>query len=198
MFNKINTLQWGCDIKTFAQNLKLFRKRQRISTQQLSDMAQVSRSMIYKIENEDTQPSLEMAMRIARALNATLSEMISDIKSATGYVFKQDQQPEWKDPETGIIRRSLLPVSNKNEWARAVIPAKTKSGLVPPLVNKSGYLYVFSGQLSIELGNDEVIDVVEGDLFLIPVGMEHRLHNPSSEPCDFFCLVTLQDTVSVD
>jgi transcriptional regulator with XRE-family HTH domain len=60
----------------FAKQLKTLRTQKNWSMQELSDSAGVSKSMICKIENEEVQPTIDVAARLAKALKVTISEML--------------------------------------------------------------------------------------------------------------------------
>lgn len=176
--------------------MKLMRKKLGFSTQQLADLAQVSRSMIYKIENETTQPSLDVAVRIAKALNVSLTTMLGESENSIGPIIHKAAQPEWQDPNTGLIRRSLIPQSFNNEWLRISLPKNSQTGMIPALVNKSGYLYMLSGKAFIDLSNGESLKISSGDLFIIPNNIEHNVRNSSEKVCDFFILLPEYDNKS--
>jgi transcriptional regulator with XRE-family HTH domain len=173
----------------FARNMGSIRKKEKISIQELADKAKVSRSLIYKIENGETQPSLEVAVRLSKALGVSLTTLISDNEQPKAQVIHPDQQSCWKDPKTGLTRRSLLPNNNNgSEWLRIILPKNSETGLIPALINKSGYIYLLSGTAEIYL-NEETIQISSGDLFLIPEEVEHNLKNIGTGICDFFVLL---------
>src|ERR1700730_12856492 len=62
--------------RSFASSLRELRKNRKATLQEMSVRAKVSRSMISKIERNEVQPSLNLAVRLANALRTTLPEML--------------------------------------------------------------------------------------------------------------------------
>lgn len=79
----------------------------------LADLAQrsgVSRAMVSKIERGEASPTASLLGRLSAAFGLTLSQLFARIEAPRqGQVARADQQPVWRDPETGFIRRSLSP-----------------------------------------------------------------------------------------
>lgn len=61
-----------------GKNIKNIRKSNKLSTQELADIVGVSRSQISKIETNSSNPSIDVLMKIAHALNCTVSEIIGE------------------------------------------------------------------------------------------------------------------------
>lgn len=180
----------GVEMDIFANTMKLIRTKSGLSIQQLAEKAGISRSMVYKIENQDTQPSLDVAIRISRALNTDLSAMLNESESKDEYIIKYNDQPTWEDEKTGIIRRSLLPNDRKYELLRVTLPAHARTNSIPGLGNREGFLYLLTGKLTIELSNNKAIKLSKGDIFIIPNDHEHSLNNTTHNNCDLIVLIT--------
>lgn len=61
-----------------GKNIKNLRKANNMSTQELANIVGISRSQISKIETNSSNPSIDVLMKIARALNCTVSEIIGE------------------------------------------------------------------------------------------------------------------------
>lgn len=58
--------------------VKLFRKHNQLSQQELANLVDVSRQTINLIENQDYNPTLALCIRIARVLNTDLNALFWD------------------------------------------------------------------------------------------------------------------------
>jgi transcriptional regulator with XRE-family HTH domain len=64
--------------QSFGARLKLLRERQHLSTTRLAHRAGIDFMQIHRYEKGKTQPTLDSAVRIARALGITVDELASD------------------------------------------------------------------------------------------------------------------------
>ncbi|WP_368501334.1 helix-turn-helix transcriptional regulator [Alysiella sp.] len=58
--------------------IKLYRKQNQLSQQELANLVEVSRQTINLIENQDYNPTLALCIRIAKALNTDLNTLFWD------------------------------------------------------------------------------------------------------------------------
>ena len=61
-----------------GKNIKNLRTANNMSTQELANIVGISRSQISKIETNSSNPSIDVLIKIARALNCTVSEIIGE------------------------------------------------------------------------------------------------------------------------
>ncbi|MPV36123.1 helix-turn-helix transcriptional regulator [Georgenia subflava] len=64
--------------------IRLRRRALKLTQAELADVAQVSRQTIIAIEQGDYAPSVFLALRIARALEATVEELFIEAGTHTG------------------------------------------------------------------------------------------------------------------
>ena len=62
----------------FAQNLKMLRKSQKLSQQQIAEKTGIARSMISDYENGKKEPTLSALDKLAKYFNLTLEELVYD------------------------------------------------------------------------------------------------------------------------
>jgi transcriptional regulator with XRE-family HTH domain len=62
---------------TIGDNIKELRKSKKITQQELSDKTGISISAINKYENNKRQPKTDMVIKISKALNAPISDLIT-------------------------------------------------------------------------------------------------------------------------
>ena len=83
--------------------LKAFRKNRHFTMEVLSERANVSKSMISKIERGDVQPTIEVAARIAKALGTHITNILEPDRHRRVALMRSRRQPVLIDERTGII-----------------------------------------------------------------------------------------------
>ncbi len=61
-----------------STNIKRYRKTKRVSQQALADMCGLHRTYISDLENAKCNPTLSVMMVVAKSLNVTLKDLLSD------------------------------------------------------------------------------------------------------------------------
>jgi transcriptional regulator with XRE-family HTH domain len=96
----------------------------------LSKRSGVSKAMLSAIERKGTSPTAALLVRIASAFGMTLSSLIAQAELRGAGLLRAEDQPVWRDPETGYIRRHLSPASDMPlELIRVEMPAGAKVSL---------------------------------------------------------------------
>ena len=72
------------DIESIGSRVKFHRLRNKISQEELADLAQISRVHISYLERGDRIPSLDSFIKIANALNVSADELLADNLLVTG------------------------------------------------------------------------------------------------------------------
>lgn len=81
----------------------------------LSDLAErsgVSKAMLSAIERGRASPTASLLVKIAAAYGMTLSSLIARAELRGGALSRRQDQPVWKDPQTGYVRRHLSPATD--------------------------------------------------------------------------------------
>jgi len=96
-----------------ADRVRQLRAAQRLSLDALSGKSGVSRSMISVVERGASSPTAVILERLAAGLGVTMASLFELTNNAGSTanqpVSRRDDQPEWKDPASGYIRRNLSP-----------------------------------------------------------------------------------------
>ena len=77
----------------------------------LADLAQrsgVSKAMISKIEREEVSPTAVILVRLAAAFDLTLAGLLVRAEGAGDRLSRAAEQPIWRDPGTGYLRRQVF------------------------------------------------------------------------------------------
>src|ERR1700729_2605659 len=123
----------GRETLSFASQLRSLRVNLGFTLQHLADKSHVSKSTISKIERRDVQPSLDIAVRLAEALNSTLSEMVRHDEYARVVKIARKDQSVVADPGRKWERRLLSPIfTGANlEMLYATVKPKVNLGTFP-------------------------------------------------------------------
>lgn len=79
----------------------------------LADKSGVSRSMISLIERGESSPTAVVLERLAAGLGVTLASLFeppaTEATTPSGPLARRADQPEWRDPASGYVRRNVSP-----------------------------------------------------------------------------------------
>jgi transcriptional regulator with XRE-family HTH domain len=93
-----------------AEKLRSERETRGWTLADLAARSGVSRAMLSKIERREASPTAALLGRLSAAFGLTVSQIFAGTQDQpAGQVARADQQPSWRDPETGFLRRSLSP-----------------------------------------------------------------------------------------
>jgi transcriptional regulator with XRE-family HTH domain len=173
---------------TLACNLRMERESRGWTLAELAARSGVSRAMLSKIERCESSPTAALLGRLSAAFGLTMSQLFAQIEDQPrGQVARLDQQPVWRDPDTGFLRRSLSPSGPgplELVWgemppeAEITYPAASRSFIADQ------QLVVVSGELTIVLGATTHA-LAAGDClrFGPPKGVTFR--NPGAARCRY-------------
>ncbi|MCL9782404.1 XRE family transcriptional regulator [Vibrio sp. S4M6] len=178
----------------FSSQLKVHRARLSLSMQVLADLASISKSMVCKIERGETQPTIDVAARIASALGMPLTDLIQPPEKAMAIVIPSEQQP--KESHGNINCRTLSPTRHGHaiRWNLVTIAPSTSFQNPPDnILNKNYYLYLRSGELSIQV-DQERFDLKAEDSFYFRPRTSFLIENLSqTEHADYALIQQLVD-----
>src|ERR1700733_3119083 len=82
-----------------------------MSLETLAAKSGVSRSMISAVERGESSPTAVVLEKLAAGLNVTLPSLFDppNAESPTSLVSRREDQPLWRDPATGYVRRNVSP-----------------------------------------------------------------------------------------
>ncbi|MCR9257438.1 MAG: XRE family transcriptional regulator [Alphaproteobacteria bacterium] len=94
--------------RAIAQRIRLEREARGWSLAEMADRSAVSKAAISKIERGETSPTATILVRIAGAFDLTLAGLLIRAEGAGSRLSRAADQPVWRDPETGYIRRQIF------------------------------------------------------------------------------------------
>lgn len=96
-----------------AQRVRELRANKGLSLESLSRKSGVSRSMISLIERGESSPTAVVLEKLAAGLGVTLASLFDSpgavVDEPALPVVKRAEQPVWRDPKSGYVRRNVSP-----------------------------------------------------------------------------------------
>ena len=80
-----------------------------LSLDALAARSGVSRSMISLIERGETSATAVVLEKLAAGLGVALAALFEVERAAPGPLMRRGEQPEWRDPASGYLRRNVSP-----------------------------------------------------------------------------------------
>ena len=163
--------------------LQSLRQAHKLSLDELSRRAGVSKSMLSQIERNQANPTVAVLWRLANALGADLAEFLSDtpaqIRTPTITVVAEHAAPVIRSPDGQCELRILGPIelAGRLEWYRLTI---APGGVLASEAHEHGareHLTVNSGQILVHAGGVEK-KIHHGETARYPVDVHHSLSNP--------------------
>src|SRR3979411_837188 len=91
-----------------ARRLRLERDSRGWSLADLAERSGVSKATISKIERAEVSPTAVVLVRLAGAFDLTLAGLLLRAEGQGERLSRAADQPIWRDPETGYLRRQVF------------------------------------------------------------------------------------------
>jgi transcriptional regulator with XRE-family HTH domain len=91
-----------------AHRLRLERDGRGWSLADLAERSGVSKATISKIERAEVSPTAVVLVRLASAFDLTLAGLMLRAEGQGERLSRAGEQPVWRDPETGYIRKQVF------------------------------------------------------------------------------------------
>lgn len=146
--------------------------------------------MVSKVERGEASPTAALLGRLSAAYGLTLSQLFAQVEGG-GRVTRVSEQPVWRDPETGFLRRSLSPPGGAPmELVWGELPPGAKVAYPAPAYSHIAdqQVVVLDGVLVITQGN-VAHDLASGDCLRFGPPQDTTFHNPGAVPCRYLVAV---------
>jgi transcriptional regulator with XRE-family HTH domain len=168
-----------------ARRVRLEREARNWSLAELAEKSGVAKASISKIERGEVSPSAGILVRLAAAFELTLAGLLLRAEE-TGRLFRRADQPQWRDPRTGYVRRQIF--RNPNHPLEVVEvempPGEKVSFPASSYVNLKHVVWVEEGELV--LTESDARNVLKaGDSLGFGPPAEVTYANESRKPCRY-------------
>jgi len=178
--------------KRIAARVRELRARQRLSLDALARRSGVSRSMISVIERGESSPTAVVMEKIARGLRVTLPTLFDASPAASdasaGPLARRADQPQWKDPASGYVRRNVSPpgAAQPVQLVEVQFPAGGRvafeNGARGLRVHQQ--VWVLEGAIDVAVGSERH-RLRQGDCLAMQLDRPTMFHNPTRRPARY-------------
>lgn len=169
--------------RSIAGRLKHLRAERNLTLDELATLSGVSRAMISRIERAEASPTAVLLARLCSALGQSLSSFFAAPGAAASPLARRADQPLWRDPETGYVRRSVSAAGtgSRVDIVEVDFPAGTVVRFPQLAAARSQWqhLWLFEGVIAVMVA-DRRYDLAPGDCLHMNIGDEHIFENPGA------------------
>src|SRR5262245_43538660 len=179
-----------------AGRVRELRAARALSLDVLAGRTGVSRSMISLIERGESSPTAVVLEKLAAGLGVPLASLFdapaAAKESPSGPVARREDQPQWRDPGSGYLRRNVSPPGMPQ-------PMRIVEVLFPPRARVAfenaardarvhQQVWVVEGQIDVTLGA-ECYRLREGDCLAMQLDRPTMFHNPTRNPARYAVVI---------
>lgn len=180
--------------KTVGERIRALRIRRGLTLDGLAEVSGVSRAMISRIERAEASPTAALLARLCAALGVSLSVFFSSDEEEGGPLARRRDQPVWRDPESGYLRRAVSPAGTGSgtDIIEVDFPARAEVRFPGHLSGRSQtqHVWVFDGTIELEVG-DGVHRLEAGDCLFMNVADVKAYRNPTDRPARYAVVIAL-------
>ena len=179
-----------------AERVRELRTSRGLTLDAMAGKSGVSRSMISLIERGETSATAVVLEKIAAGLGVTLASLFDAPAAATGGpVSRRDDQPLWRDPASGYVRRNVSPAGVSQPMRIVEVHFPPGGSVAFENVGHDTTLHqqvwVLEGAMDVTVG-EERYRLREGDCLAMQLDRPTRFHNPEREPARYAVVIASQ------
>jgi len=175
-----------------ADRVRELRAARGLSLDALATRSGVSRSMISVIERGESSPTAVVLEKLSVGLGVPLARLFDapehDDALPAGPVARRADQPEWRDPASGYLRRNVSPsgIGQPFQIVEVEFPPKARVAFEtgPRDVRVDQQLWVLEGCIDVTWG-DERFRLREGDCLAMQLDRPIMFHNATRTPARY-------------
>ena len=169
-----------------ALRLRLERDSRGWSLADLAERSGVSKATISKIERAEVSPTAVVLVRLASAFDLTMAGLMLRAEGQGDRLSKAGEQPVWRDPETGYLRRQVFNrPDHPIEIVRVELPARQRVTLpASSYAHIRQVLWVLTGSLVLTDGGERH-ELGPGDCLGFGPPAEVTFANETAAPCTY-------------
>ena len=181
-----------------GKKLRRIRQDNKATLVDIADCAGVSKSLLSKIENGRTIPSLPVLLQIIKALKTDVSIFFEGITDDISYGFvhkkQYDYQPDEKEESEGFSYFSILDENiGGMVMQTALLKLFPKASREKVVTDGYTFLYLVEGKIDYVLG-DETVLFEKGDSLFFDGRIPHVPLNNSDQPATILVIYLLTPT----
>ena len=178
------------DIDTaIAARIRSLRDARGLSIEGLAEKSGVSRSMISLIERGETSPTAVLLDKLAAALGSSLAGLFEPRGEPGGPVARRADQPVWRDPASGYVRRNVSPSGAPIQIVEVSFPPGAEVAYEATRLKRIRHqVWVLSGAIEVTVGAD-VHALAAGDCLAFVLDRPTRYRNRTRHSAHYAVVV---------
>jgi transcriptional regulator with XRE-family HTH domain len=173
-----------------AQRVRELRAAQGLTLDQLAARSGVSRSMISVVERGESSPTAALLDKLAAGLGVTLNALFEATRGSEppSPLARRAAQPEWRDPDSGYVRRALSPpgFDSPLQLVEVSFPpgaqVNYEAGAQRAGVHQQ--VWVIEGSITLTVGGDRH-KLAAGDCLACSLDQPVSFRNPTRQPARY-------------
>ncbi|MET3497599.1 helix-turn-helix domain-containing protein [Variovorax boronicumulans] len=176
-----------------AQRVRDLRASCGLSLDALAVHCGVSRSMISLIERGESSPTAVVLEKLATGLGVPLAALFEATEPAASPVSRLADQPQWRDPHSGYVRRNVSPPGAVSpiQIVEVSFPPKARvayeTGAREPRIHQQ--VWVLEGRIEVTVG-DVLHRLDAGDCLAMALDHPMSYHNPTRKTARYAVVIT--------
>ncbi len=171
-----------------ARRVASLRAGRGLSLDALAAHSGVSRSTISLIERGETSATAVVLEKLAGGLGVALAALFEAERAAPGPLMRRAEQPEWRDPASGYLRRNVSPPDHPSPLriVEVEFPAGKRVLLEgsTPATAIDEQVWLLEGSMTLTLGGiSHRLDA--GDCLSLHLDGPIEFHNPTRRPARY-------------
>ena len=174
---------------TIAARIRALRDARGLSIESVADKSGVSRSMISLIERGETSPTAVLLEKLAAALGTTLAGLFEPEGEPSGPVTRKADQPLWRDPASGYVRRNVSPAGAPIQIVEISFPPGAEVAYETTRQKRIHHqVWVLSGAIEVTVGSDTHV-LATGDCLAFVLDRLTRYRNRTRQSVRYAVVV---------
>ena len=184
-----------------AERVRELRTAANLSLEALAARSGVSRSMISLVERGESSPTAVVLEKLSTGLGVTLASLFESPvaeRAAVGPLARRADQPQWRDPASGYVRRNVSPAGAPQpmQIVEVEFPPRARvafeSGARDVRVHQQ--VWMLEGTIDITIG-DERHRLRDGDCFAMQLDRPIMFHNPTRKAARYAVVLATEPPV---
>ena len=183
-----------------AERVRELRAARALSLDALAERSGVSRSMISLVERGESSPTAVVLEKLATGLGVTMASMFEaprDDGARPGPVARRGDQPLWRDPASGYVRRNVSPsdVPQPMQIVEVEFPPRARVAFETGArdVRIQQQVWVLEGTIDVTVG-EERHRLRDGDCLAMQLDRPTMFHNPTRKPARYAVVIASEST----
>jgi transcriptional regulator with XRE-family HTH domain len=175
-----------------ARRVAALRADSGLSLDTLAARSDVSRSTISLIERGETSATAVVLEKLAAGLGVALAALFEVERAAPGPLMRRGEQPEWRDPASGYLRRNVSPPDHPSPMriVEVEFPAGRRvvlEGAGPHAVIHQ-QVWLLAGAMELTRGG-QTHRLEAGDCLAMRLDGPVQFHNPTRKPARYAVVI---------